>query len=59
MIGGSTIIGENVWVAPSSSIKNKIKVANDSLIGLGAVVIKNVEENSIVVGNPAKKIENR
>lgn len=57
LIGGSTIIGKNVWVAPSSSIINGVSVNNNSVIGLGAVVIKSVEENAVVVGNPAKNIK--
>lgn len=56
MIAGSTIIGENVWVAPSSSLINKIVVGNDAVIGLGAVVVKNVKSEDVVVGNPAKSI---
>ena len=58
MIGGSTVIGENVWVAPSVSIINKGNIGNDALVGMGAVVIKPVKENNIVVGNPAKFIKN-
>jgi len=54
MIGGSTTIGENVWVAPSVSILNKKTIANNSYIGMGSVVIKNVEANEIIVGNPGK-----
>ena len=57
MIGGSTIIGKNVWVAPSSSIINKIEIKDNSLIGMGAVVVKSVEENTVVAGNPAKFIK--
>lgn len=57
MIAGSCIIGENVWVAPSSSILNKLTVKSNALIGMGAVVVKNVEENQIVVGNPGKPLQ--
>lgn len=54
MIGGSTIIGENVWVGPSASVINKGVVKNNGFIGMSAVVVKPVEENTIVAGNPAK-----
>lgn len=57
MIAGSCIIGENVWVAPSSSVLNKISVNNNALIGMGAVVVKNVEERQIIVGNPGKPLQ--
>jgi UDP-3-O-[3-hydroxymyristoyl] glucosamine N-acyltransferase len=56
MIGGSTIVGQNVWVAPSVSLLNKLSIGDDSLMGMGAVVIKNVENKAKMVGNPAKKI---
>lgn len=54
MIGGSTVIGENVWVAPSASIMNKINISNNVVVGMGAVVIKPVVENSVIAGNPAQ-----
>lgn len=58
MIGGSTIIGSNVWVAPSASLINKISIADNSLVGMSANVIKNVNEYDVVAGNPAKVIKN-
>jgi UDP-3-O-[3-hydroxymyristoyl] glucosamine N-acyltransferase len=56
MIAGSVQIGKNTWVSPSSSIKQKLKIGDNALIGMGSVVLKNVEDNSVVVGVPAKKI---
>lgn len=56
MIGGSTHIGENVWVAPSSSILNKKFVHSNSVLGMGAVVVKDVEEGQVIVGNPGKPL---
>jgi UDP-3-O-[3-hydroxymyristoyl] glucosamine N-acyltransferase len=56
MVAGSVTIGENVWVAPSTSILNGKKVADQALIGMGAVVVKDVEKEEIVVGNPAKPL---
>lgn len=41
-------------VASSSTIMPGIEVGQDSLIGAGAVVTKNVNDYSVVVGNPAK-----
>lgn len=58
MVAGSVKIGENSWIAPSASIINKKNVGNNALVGLGAVVTKHVEDNTIVAGNPAKFIRN-
>ena len=54
MVAGSVKIGQNSWIAPSSSILNKRNIGENALVGLGAVVTKNVEDYSIVAGNPAK-----
>jgi len=53
-VSGGVEIGERSWVAPNSSITQKVKVGQDSLIGIGAVVTKNVSESAVVAGNPAK-----
>jgi UDP-3-O-[3-hydroxymyristoyl] glucosamine N-acyltransferase len=56
MIAGSVEIGENAWVSPAASVLQKVKVGNNALIGMGSVVLKDVPENKIVVGSPAKII---
>lgn len=57
VLGGGTFVENNCWLAPNISVKEQTRVGKDSLIGLGAVVIRNVEESSIMIGNPAKKLE--
>lgn len=47
---------ENVKVGANSTILPAITVEKNSLIGAGSVVTKDVNENIIVAGNPAKKI---
>jgi len=56
MIGGSTIIGSNVWIAPSSSLRDGLDIGNSAFVGLGAVVTKNIPNNEVWVGNPARKL---
>ena len=46
-ISGSVEIGENVWVGPNSSIKDKIQIGSGSIIGIGTTVTSDV--------NPAQK----
>jgi UDP-3-O-[3-hydroxymyristoyl] glucosamine N-acyltransferase len=57
MIAGSSEIGDDVWIAPSTSVINGKTVGSRSMTGLGSVVISNVDEGSLVVGVPAKKIK--
>jgi acetyltransferase-like isoleucine patch superfamily enzyme len=49
-------LGENVKVGANSTILPAITVEKNSLIGAGSVVTKDVTENIIVAGNPAKKL---
>jgi acetyltransferase-like isoleucine patch superfamily enzyme len=46
----------NVKVGANSTILPAITVGKNTLIGAGSVVTKDVAENIIVAGNPAKKI---
>jgi acetyltransferase-like isoleucine patch superfamily enzyme len=47
---------ENVKVGANSTILPAVTVEKNSLIGAGSVVTKDIAENIIVAGNPAKKI---
>ena len=56
-IAGSVQLGDNVWVAPSASILNGIKVGNNTFIGIGSVVIKDIQNDINVFGNPARALK--
>jgi len=56
MVAGSVKIGENCWIAPSSSIKQKVVIGDNATVGLGSVVLKDVEAYSTVIGIPAKTL---
>ncbi len=51
-----TIIGNDVWIGLNANIKRGIKVGNGAVIGMGAIVTKDVPDYAIVVGVPAKII---
>jgi len=60
MIAGSARIGARAWIAPSVSIMDGgVTIGEDAIVGMGAVVIKSVADNAIVVGNPARALERR
>lgn len=52
-------IGNDVWIGCNAVICRGVKVGDGAVIGSGAVVTKDVEPYSIVVGVPAKKIKYR
>lgn len=53
----SPIIGDNVVIGPNVCIIGDIRVGENSIIGAGAVVVKDVPANAVVAGNPAKIIK--
>jgi serine O-acetyltransferase len=46
-------IGDNVSIYSGANVFGGINIGNNSIVGAGAVVVKNVPENCTVVGNPA------
>ncbi len=55
-IAGSSIIGSNVRIGGQAGISGHIKVGDNVEIGGGSGVIKNIPNNSKVMGYPAKNI---
>ena len=50
-------IGKNVWIGANCTILPGVTIGNNSVIGAGSVVVKDVSDNAIVAGNPAKLIK--
>ena len=48
------IIGKNAWLGMGAVLLPGITIGDDSIVGAGSVVTKDVPPKSIVVGNPAK-----
>ena len=53
-LGGSSQIGNNVWIGPKSSIKFGVTVGDGAFINTGSVVINNVKPREDVIGYPAE-----
>ena len=49
-------IGDDCWIGGNTVICPGITIGNGCVIGAGSVVTKDVPENSLAVGNPAKVI---
>jgi len=55
---GSVNIGDNVFIGFHSVILPGVKIGNNSIIGAMSLVNKDVPENTIVGGVPARKLGN-
>lgn len=51
------VIGDNVWIGENVVILKGVTIGKGSIIGANSVVSRNIEENSIAVGAPAKVIK--
>lgn len=55
-ISGETILGKNIYLATGCAIRNKIKICDNTIIGMNSVVNKDIIESGIYVGSPVKKL---
>lgn len=58
-ISGEVKVNEGVYVGTGAKIINQLEIGNHTIIGAGAVVVKNISANCTAVGVPAKPINNR
>lgn len=52
-------IKENTWIGAKVTILDGVTIGENSIIGAGTIVTKDIPRNSIVIGNPAKIIKTR
>ena len=50
---GSSSIGNNVSIGGQAGISGHLKIGNNVKIGGGSGVVKNVQDNAIIMGYPA------
>lgn len=55
-ISGGVKIGETTHIGTGAIVIQGIKIGNNSVIGAGSVVVKNIGDNVVAYGNPAKVV---
>ena len=58
-LAGSVEIGKDCWIAPNAVVNNGLKVGDNCVIGISTTVMKNVKDNKVCFGSPAKVIGER
>lgn len=58
-LSGSVTVGPKSWIGPNASIRDGLVLGAQSFVGIGSVVVRNVEDNTTVLGNPARKIRKK
>ena len=56
-LAGNITVKEGAQVGIGASVKQNVTIGKWSIVGAGAVVVKDVPDNVVVVGNPARIIK--
>jgi sugar O-acyltransferase (sialic acid O-acetyltransferase NeuD family) len=57
IVSGNVKIGNKVYLGTNSSIKEKLSICNDTIIGMNTGVVKHITESGTYIGTPTKKIK--
>ncbi|MBK8992745.1 MAG: acyltransferase [Gammaproteobacteria bacterium] len=50
-------IGNNVWIGDRATVLKGVTIGDNSIVGAGAVVARDVPANVVVAGNPARVVK--
>ena len=50
------VIGDGCWIGANVTILPGVTIGRGTVVGAGSVVVKDLDANSVYVGNPARKI---
>ena len=57
-IAGNVIVGDNTLIGIGANVIDGVKIGKNSVIGAGSLITKDVPDNVVVYGTPAKIIRN-
>lgn len=57
VLAGNVTVGENSFIGANAVVKQGVKIGSGVTVGAGSVVIKDIPDNEIWVGNPAIELK--
>lgn len=57
IVGGGSEIGEGTYIGLSVPVKDHIRVGSNAIVGMGSVVVREIPDNVIAMGNPARAMK--
>jgi sugar O-acyltransferase (sialic acid O-acetyltransferase NeuD family) len=58
-LAGSVHVEADCYLGQACTVRQYVHIGRGSLIGMGAVVIRDVPPNSVIVGNPGRRLRDR
>ncbi len=58
-IGGSCAIGNDVYIGPHAMVKDRLTVGNRAVVGMGAALLTDLNDDYAAFGNPARALRRR
>ena len=59
VVAGGCTVGCATYIGLSVPIKQGIKIGKNAVIGMGSVVVRDIPDNVIAMGNPARPMKNK
>jgi len=57
VLAGNVKVGDLTFIGANAVVKQGVSIGKNVIVGAGAVVLKDIADNDVVAGNPAKTIK--
>ena len=58
-MAGGCVVGCATYIGLSVPVKQGIKIGKNVVVGMGSVVVRDIPDNVIAMGNPARPMKNK
>jgi len=58
-LAGGVRVGAGCYLGQACTVRQNLRIGRDSLVGMGAVVTKDVDSRSVMAGNPARRLREK
>ncbi len=57
VLGGEVIIGNYSHIGLNATVKQHVHIGSNTIIGMGSIVTKNIDNNIVAYGNPCREVK--
>lgn len=57
VLAGGVTVGPNAYLGSQASIKPRVRIGEGAMVGMGSIVLNDVEPNAVVAGCPARPLK--